>query len=928
MIESSNVSGVVTFLFTDVEGSSRLWEREPERMMRTMAAHDALLRAAVEENRGVVVKMTGDGLHAAFPDPLDATQAALAAQLALVDADRTHGIALRVRCGLHSGVVERRDNDYFGVAVNRAARIMSVAHGGQVLLSQAVFELIRGRIPPPLDLVDLGVVRLRDQAQPEHVHQLAHPLLRREFPPLRSAEATTGNLPRQATSFVGRETELDQLRELLQKYRLVTLVGPGGIGKTRLALKLGDDVAPGFLDGVWFADLAPLAAGGAVAEAVSAALHIAPGSHTSAAAITAYLEPQQVVLILDNCEHVLAEAAQLAAAILKQCPSVAIVASSREPLGLRGEYVYRMSPLSYPEAPAGLTAAEALHYGAVRLFAERAETALGGFALTDENAPVVAEICKRLVGIALAIELAVPRLKILQPEELRARLDDRFRLLTGGDRSALPRQQTLEAAIDWSYRLLTDAEKCLLRRLTIFAGSFTLDSASRVAGVDPLRDADVLDLVAALCDKSLVTPIVGSGGPSRYRLLETTREFALVRLVESGESGGQQRLARYLIELLAEAQKSWDTTPDAEWYRRYEPEIENLRAVLAWAFGDHGEPALGVELVADTVQLVRWWQRSERQRWFERAAGYLTAETPPSILGRIKLGLASSAGAHYGQMQGLDDALEAAAVFRRLDDPRNGAWAMTMAAESLTNPEHLVEAETYFREAEGLLRPLGATKQLAAVLIGKAVARGIVAGDIPAARELLDESAALAGHLGYGRLNESRAILRAEIEAADEKFDAAIATAREAEVALRRSGNTRLLYIVLGNLTGYQLARGDLAAALASGREGLRLARAHADDFLIHVLVEHLALAAALGGDAARAAGLAGFGASLYQQEKRAREPNERRTWNTLMSRLDAALPSEEKVRLMDEGARWSQERALREALALPRQTLAPSLEH
>jgi predicted ATPase/class 3 adenylate cyclase len=915
-------AGIVTFLFTDVEGSSRLWEERPERMEGAMASHDVIVRAAVETNRGTVVKMAGDGLHAAFEDPLDAMKAALAIQLALSDSNATNGIALHVRCGLHIGAVERRDNDFFGRAVNRAARIMRAAHGGQALVSKAIYELVRDRLPADTSLLDLGSVRLRDMTNSEQIYQLVHPRLRAEFPPPRSLESTNDNLPQLPTSFVGRETELKQVKELLAKNRLVSLVGSAGIGKTRVALQAAADVAAQFADGAWLVDLAPLSAPELIAETVASIFRVAAGEIRSATdAVITCLREKRLLLILDNCEHLLTGVAQLVATVLQYCPGVTILVTSRELLSIRGEYAFRMPPLTFPERPSYVTANEAMRYSAVCLFVGRADAALGGFALTDTVAPVVAEICKRLDGIALAIEFAAPRLKILKPHELLARLNERFRILTGGDRTALPRQQTLEAAIDWSYRLLNDKEQALLRRLAIFTDTFTIEGACGVAADPPFEAAETFDLVAALVDKSLIVPLLTSRGASRYKLLESTRQFGAARLRETGDVSRQRRLAQYLIELYEKAEHAWDEAPDDEWYGTYEGDLENVRSCLAWSFERDGDPALGVALVARTVQLVRWWRRAERQRWFETAGKHLNDATPLPIVARVKLGLASSAGTHFGQRRGLDQALDAAEIFRRLGDHWNCAWALMTAAESLVGRETWGEAESFYHEAEALLRPLGPTKYLAAVLAGQAAARCIVASDTAATRALLEESLSLARPLGYARLIENATILLAEIEAADGQLDEAIATAREAEAALRQSGNVRLLYITLSNLAGYLLAAGEIEAGEAAGVEGLRLAQAHGDDFVVHVLVEHLALAAAHSGEPVRAARLAGYGSTVYRSD-RAREHIESRNWASLTAHLDAALPSDEKTALMQEGAAWTEDQAAKAAVvgALTRQ--------
>ncbi len=424
-------------------------------MSQALAAHDALARSAVEGHHGTVVKMTGDGMHAVFDDALDALAATVDLQQALADPAATNGVPLRVRCGLHAGVVERRDNDYFGSPVNRAARIMSAAHGGQVLLSQAVVDGVREILPAAVSLRDLGKVRLKDLSTPEHVYQVVHPQLRQEFPALRSLEATPNNLPQQVTSFIGREKELAELKRLLARTRLLTLTGSGGCGKTRLCLQVAADSLERFPDGVWLVELAPLSDPGLVPQTVATVLGLKeePGKPI-VQTLTEHLKDKRLLLLLDNCEHLLDGCAQLADALLRQCPDVTILASSREALGIGGEQAYRVPSLSLPDPKQAHTPASVAPFEAVQLFTDRALLARPDFQVTDQNAATLASICYRLDGIPLAIELAAARVRSLSVEEINRKLDQRFRLLTGGSRTALPRQQTLRSLIDWSYDLL------------------------------------------------------------------------------------------------------------------------------------------------------------------------------------------------------------------------------------------------------------------------------------------------------------------------------------------------------------------------------------------------------------------------------------------------------------------------------------------
>ena len=524
-------SAITTFLFSDIEGSTQLWEREPARMEGALARHDALARAAVEGHRGHVVKMTGDGMCAAFDDPQDAVAAALEFQQALAKLETTGGLALRARCGLHAGIVERRDNDFFGTVLNRAARIMAAAHGGQVLVSQALSVLLSDRLPPGIELLPLGAVRLRDLASPESVFQVLHPSLRREFPALRSLSSTPNNLPQQVTSFIGRDRELSELRRGLRKGRLVTILGAGGLGKTRLSLQAAADVMDDYPDGIWLVELAPIADARMVPQAIASVLGVKEetGRPVSEALIKA-VGDRRLLLILDNCEHLLAACADVCRRLLQAGPHLRILASSREPLHVAGETTFPLPALAMPDVDQTVAPSALAQYEAVHLFVDRAAAALPSFRVTDQNATAIVDICRRLDGIPLAIELAAARVRALSVQAIAERLTNRFGLLTGGDRTALPRQQTLRASIDWSHDLLTDKERILFRRLAVFAGGWTLEAAERVAAGDEVAEGEVLGLLADLVDKSLVMVDAGR------RAVRISRNGSPVRDGAVGES--------------------------------------------------------------------------------------------------------------------------------------------------------------------------------------------------------------------------------------------------------------------------------------------------------------------------------------------------------------------------------------------------------
>ena len=557
-------SGVVTFLFTDVEGSTRRWEADADAMRAALAAHDEMLRNAIEAREGWLFKHTGDGVCAAFASPRSAVDAAVAAQRAL---------ELPVRMGLATGEAELRDEDYFGAVLNRAARVMAAGHGGQILLADSTAGLLSG-----VDLIDLGPRRLRDLPAPIGVFQVRGAGLRTEFPPLRALDVSPGNLPGATTSFIGRESEAGEVHAAVKAHRLVTLTGVGGVGKTRLALEVAARLADEFPDGVWFFELAAVTDPAAVPDAVAAVLGITqqPGKSVSESVASA-LEGRLRLLVFDNCEHVLNAAGDLIEAILAQSATVRAVATSREGLGIADERLWQVPPL---DVGAGVDSA------AVSLFIERAQAISPRFSVTSPaEADAVVEICGRLDGIPLAIELAASRMASMTANEVRDRLDQRFRLLVGS-RRGLERHHTLRHAVAWSYDLLEDAEKALLDRCSVFAGGFDLHSACAVMGSDD--DFATLDLLDVLVRKSLLVAD-RSSGRTRYSMLETIRQFAEEQLVAGGEASEIRAThASYFAGREADIMALWDSTHQREAYDWFTIELANLRTAFRWA-ADHGD---------------------------------------------------------------------------------------------------------------------------------------------------------------------------------------------------------------------------------------------------------------------------------------------------------------------------------------------------
>jgi predicted ATPase/class 3 adenylate cyclase len=585
--------GTVTFLFTDIEGSTRRWEKEPDAMRVALAEHDDVLRSAIENHGGWLFKHTGDGACAAFTS-------ARAAVEATIDAQRR--LKLPVRIGIATGEADLRDDDYFGPPLNRAARVMAAGHGGQVLAAASTVALIDG-----FELMDLGPHRLRDLSEPIHLFQVCADGLERDFPPLQTLDTVPGNLPAQATSFIGRQHEVAAVSEALRAHRLVTLVGVGGVGKTRLALQTAAEMLDHYRDGAWLVELAPILDAAELTEGVAAVFSVSPQASGWRAALTDALRGRQMLLVLDNCEHVLDEAASLVQALLSSCPELTVLATSREALGVAGE-------VTWPVPSLGLGADAA----ATTLFIERAQEVAPDFGRTTDL-EVISEICRRLDGIPLAIELAAARVRAMSPAQIRDRLDERFRLLTGSRRS-MERHQTLRHAVQWSYDLLNDAEREVLQCASVFAGGFTLAGALAVCGNNSLDEIEMLDLLDSLVRKSLVN-VDRSSAELRYSMLETIRQFAEERLAESGAGEtARERHALFFADRSEASFEDFRSPREALAYRFVDDDMPNIRAAFRWAM-DHGQSDSAIRIAACVHQAARFRLRTETFGWCAEVAG-------------------------------------------------------------------------------------------------------------------------------------------------------------------------------------------------------------------------------------------------------------------------------------------------------------------
>jgi predicted ATPase/class 3 adenylate cyclase len=686
-------TGTVTFLLSDVESSTRLWEQDPAAMRHALAQHDALIEDQVGRQGGVVVRPRGeaDSRFAVFRHAAEALGAAAAVQEALHTEPWAVALGLRVRMALHTGDADLRAGDYYGGAVNRCARLRSIAHGGQTLLSRATHDLAQDALPPGVSLRALGEHRLADLQRPEQVYQVVAPGLPGEFPPLRSLESVPHNLPLQLTSFVGREREMADVAGVLGRTRLLTLTGVGGTGKTRLALQVAADLLAAYPQGVWLVELAPLADPGLVPGAVATALGIAEdASRPLVSTLIAVLRPKCVLLLLDNCEHLIEACAQLSDALLHACARVQILATSREALGIAGETSWPVSSLELPGGQqTAQPVAEIAQCSAVRLFAERAQAVQPRFALTQQNAAVVGQICRRLDGIPLALELAAARLRALSVEQLAARLDQRFRLLTGGSRTALPRQQTLQAAVDWSFGLLSPAEQRLFAQLSVFAGGFSLEAAEAVCTGGEIAREEMLDLLTRLVEKSLVMAETEVGNAERYRLLETLRQYGRERVLAGDEAAElHDRHAAYYLALTERAEPELHGPRQRHWLDHLEGEHDNLHAALAWCLeqaapGMGDDAAVALETGARMASALIWYwvyrdHRREAREWLDRVLS--AGGMGPALRAKVLRG----AGWLAWDAQDLAHARalleQSIALYRDLGDKGERAFALSLLA--------------------------------------------------------------------------------------------------------------------------------------------------------------------------------------------------------------------------------------------------------
>jgi predicted ATPase/class 3 adenylate cyclase len=911
-----DIGGPVTFLFTDIEGSTEKWEQDPGRMAQAVAAHDALLRDAVEKNHGRVIKSSGDGIVAVFSDPFDSIAAAVDTQLALADAASTAGIPLAVRCGLHAGEAQRYGDDYLGTTLNRAARVMALAYGGQVLLSQAVADRLVGRLHEGIALRDLGEVRLRGLAGTERVHQLLHPHLREAFPALRSLEATPNNLPQQLTSFVGREREIEDAGALLSRTRLLTLSGIGGLGKTRLALEIAGSLLDRYRDGAWFVDLAPIRDGALVASEAAKVLGVReePG-RSMMQTLCANLKTRNLLLVFDNCEHLVQACAEVAHGILSTTANVQILATSRESLRVPGEQTYALLPLPVPKRGEGLQ--ELLQSTAVRLFIERVRQHKPSFAVDEREAPALAELVARLEGIPLALELAAARVRSMALGEINARLQDRYKLSTGGGRTLLPRQQTLRALVDWSYDLLSEPEQLLLQRLSSFAGGCDLRAAEDVCGADPLAPTDIVDLLASLVDKSLVQPDEGSEG-TRYGMLETIRDYARLKSIESGDvDAASSRHCNYYFARAKEGRIGMQGPEQAQWVACLEADHDNLRAAITYSMSDRGDPIVAVkfEVALQAFRLYRGYASEGRNHLRALLAH------PAIVSYDVARGHALYVGAALASGQGDDREaermLETCLGLRRGigDDINLAATLSTLASVQLRLGDAIM-ARAGEEEALAMFRRLGDRSGEAIALqhLGEICAH---VGEHIDARRLLGQSLALAREIKYAELESDceRALGELALEHGD--LSEARACLERSLAVCQAAKDKRGAAMTAWWLGKVDLANNDASSALPRLRAAIRAFEAFGMNAETLGVIEDFALLAHSRGLADGAARLYGAACAARERLSLPRAPRLDSLYRDEFGPLSTALSVPSFAIAWREGREWDLAQAVKQAMAI-----------
>ncbi|HZQ06615.1 MAG TPA: tetratricopeptide repeat protein [Anaerolineae bacterium] len=912
-------SGTVTFLFTDIEGSTKLWQEFPAAMPAALARHHAILNQQIVAHHGYVFQVIGDAFHAVFASALDGLKAALAVQRTLLAETWGETGPIRVRMALHTDHAEVNADNYtsgeYGggeyLFLARTARLLSAAHGGQILLSASTAALVREQLPPEIGLRDLGTHRVKD-FQPQQVFQVSAPDLPSDFPPLKTLGSLPNNLPIQLTSFIGREREVQEVKDQLSGTRLMTLTGPGGSGKTRLALQVGAEVTEQFQDGVFFVALAAIRQPALVASTIAETLRIAESAGRSVLdTLKEYLHGKQLLLILDNFEQVIS-AAPVVVELLAAAPQLNVLVTSREGLRVRGEREYAVPPLAMPNLAELPSLAALSQYAAVELFIQRARAVKPGFNLTRETARTVAEICYRLDALPLAIELAAARVKFFTPQGILARLDHRLQFLTDGARDLPERQQTLRNTIAWSYDLLDAAEQELFRRLSVFIGGCTLAAAEAVVG----DEHSLLDRIVSLLDKSLLRQSEHTDAEPRFVMLELLREFGLEQLKASGEDQTiRYKHANFFLALAEQAEARLESTEQIEWLDRMEQEHDNLRASLEWSQTAQGAGDVCTRL-ANMLGL--FW---EARGYFSEGRARLTAvlETDAAqgrTVARAKL-LARAAELAYRQSDypaTLSLASESLAIYRQVGDKQGIASVLIKLGDAKTEVGDYTTASVLFEEALVIWHGLGDKHGTARALINLGWA-ALRLGNYPLANKRLEEALSI-----HRELKDVRGIGFAlaglgEVAARQGDYKSATRLVEESLTLRRQVGNKWGVGVALGTLAWIAMREDNWKQALMRLHESLQVRQEIGDRSGIAWCLERLAEIALARGQTEKSAHVFGAAAALRESIGSVIDSVDRPEYESKIATLRAQLGEERFVAAWEHGHRLAIEQAITSAL-------------
>lgn len=895
-------SGTVAFLFTDIEGSTQLAREHPEQCEALFERHNTLLHSAIKEHKGFVFRIVGDSFSAAFHTADDALNAALQAQRNFHN-EAWSPAPVKVRMGIHTGAAQVK-NDSSGTTYDGYAtlalsqRVMSAGHGGQILLSQTAHDLVKDTLRDGTELRDMGERKLKDILNLERLYQVTAPDLPSEFPALKTIETARHNLPSQLTSFIGRERELTETTKLISTARLLTLIGPGGTGKTRLSLQLGEDQLANFKDGVWVVELAPIVESPNIVPAIASVFELREAQNIPLTEILLdYLRAKQLLLILDNCEHLVEASAQIAEELLQACAGVKVIVSSREALGIEGETIFRVPSLVNDEA--------------TRLFVERAVKAEPRFKLTDSNASFVGQICSRLDGIPLAIELAAARVKLFTPEQIAARLDDRFKLLTGGSRTALPRQQTLRALIDWSYTSLNETEQRALRRLAVFSGGWTFEAAESVVG-----ENEAMESLASLVNKSLVN-VEEQDGESRYRFLETIRQYAMEKLLESGEGiDARDRQLEYMLRIAEQAEQKMFGSESGEWLDQMEAEHDNLRAALEWSASNHIEKAMRLALGIGGFWTSRDYN-SEAREWckiiLERSESLTGAGASRAKLFALQGWTAITTGNHKEGRAAARAGLEPARI---ADDKQCIVRLLMILGLSSLFIGDFSTSLAAIEESITLARQMGYKGELAMSLTARAQASFYANKDIESIEKNMEEAFALAREAGFTWVSSMLAYGAGRMAGYLGDIETARARMNEGMELSKQMGNKRMMYSSRSELAHILREHGILDEAYEFYKEvipgwrdlGHRAAIAHELECMAYILIKR--------ETPERAATLFGAAEALREAIDTEMTSLERVEYDREVTALRAGMDDSDFNRLWSQGRALTMDEAIQLALS------------